>query len=444
MNLIDRIFTIPALKPYAKSKLGKDFIWTGISFFILAVSGALINLVIGYYRGVVALGVFNLLFAIYTVTSQFATFGLHYSVFYYTARTNYTHKEKAKVIFNGSFVALVLGILAFVVMNIFAKQLTNLFDVSYARTIIWYASLGMILFPLNKVLNSVFNGLRHQKVFAAMQAMRYLVILMVIVFIAMQPKFEYQTFALCFLFAELVVLSVGLFFLRRYKYIFFFQFDIYWLVEHFRFGSRSYLGALFVDMNSRVDVMILGFFRSDYEVGIYSFLSMLCDGMYTIIMLIRSNLNPILVEIVQDDDIQKARSLFHKSRKNTRLLMAIIAGCILIGFLVYAYMFAPAMLTAALLPLSVMLFSLVFVSGYLPFDNLLIAAGKPRVQTGQNLLNLLTKMGLCFLLIPFFGYYGAALATTLSYLLGTMVMIILIKKILNWNLFGNSIVNSFK
>ena len=66
-------------------KLSRDIAYTLGSFFVLAISGIVINIVIMGFRDAAALGVFNLAYAVYIMLSQFAVWGLHYSVLRHAA-----------------------------------------------------------------------------------------------------------------------------------------------------------------------------------------------------------------------------------------------------------------------------------------------------------------------------------------------------------------------
>ena len=60
-------------------KFTSDLIWNFFSLGILACSGIIINIFIARYYGSSYLGVFNQVFAIYILLSQFAIGGVHFS-----------------------------------------------------------------------------------------------------------------------------------------------------------------------------------------------------------------------------------------------------------------------------------------------------------------------------------------------------------------------------
>ena len=94
---------------FMKHKLTTDIAWTMGCLVVLAASGILINLIIARLRDAAALGVFNQAYAIYIVASQFAVFGLHYSVLRHAALYDSDESERGRMLVNAGAYSLLLG-----------------------------------------------------------------------------------------------------------------------------------------------------------------------------------------------------------------------------------------------------------------------------------------------------------------------------------------------
>ena len=70
-------------------------------------------------------------------------------------------------------------------------------------------------------------------------------------------------------------------------------------MKHLVFGFRGLGAGMFAEFNSRVDVLVIGFFLEDRAVGIYSFAAMLVDGIYHVLAMIRINFNPISAIVME-------------------------------------------------------------------------------------------------------------------------------------------------
>ena len=70
------------------------------------------------------------------------------------------------------------------------------------------------------------------------------------------------------------------------------------------------------------------------------------------------------------------------------------------------------------------------VSGFVPFDGVLLHAGRPAHYTLLTLLVALSNLGLNLALIPLFGIQGAALGTALALALS----IVYLNAVMRWQL----------
>lgn len=420
-------------------KLGTDIAWTMGSLVILAASGILINIVIALFRDAAALGVFNLAYAVYIVASQLAVFGLHYSALRHGALHAEEPDVLGHVLSSAAACALVLGIAVGGAVYLAAPWLGAAFDSPRAGAAIAYAAIGLVLFPLNKVLVSFINGLRHMRCFALLQSGRYfLVMAWVTAIAATASPFELATLA--FLVAELVTTVAAVIYLAQAGVLGSVAIRGEWVRRHFAFGAKSLLAGTFVELNSRVDVLLIGLFLSDRAVGIYSFAAMLYDGLYHVLAMIRVNFNPLLVTTVRDADWDGARRLLRQSKRYVYPVTLALAVATVAGFWLLATLVVPNKgLLEGTASLIILLTGLVAMAAFVPFDNLLVVSGHPSLQTLQHLVVVLTNVALNLALVPLLGIEGAALATVAAYGAGLTVLLVLARRLLGWNLMTNQV-----
>lgn len=420
-----------------QQKLSRDIAWTVGSFGVLAVSGLVINIVVVAFRDAEALGVFNQAYAVYMVASQLAVFGIHYSVLRHAALHENNPAERGHLLGTAAIAALVLGFGAAAATLLASPVLGRYFDSPLTgRAIAWSAG-GLLLFPLNKVLVFYLNALRHMKAFAVLQATRYLTVMVVVSgFAASTASFEYATLGL-FVAEALTTLCAAAYLLRR-RLVGVLRFSRAWLGQHFAFGGKSMLSGMFAEMNSRVDVLLLGFFMTDFAVGVYSFAAMLVDGLYHVLAMVRVNFNPILVGAVRDGAWPMARSLLKAAVRYAPPATAVLSLCIITGYLLLALVIAPEKELMAGWPSLLILLAGVFVvSPFVPFENLMLVTGHPARQTAQHLLVVCSNATINLLLVPTLGIAGAAIGTAGSYVVGTLTLMFLAQRCFGWNLLTN-------
>ena len=61
-----------------------------------------------------------------------------------------------------------------------------------------------------------------------------------------------------------------------------------------KFGYKSFIGSILVEVNSRVDILMLRIIVLDKNVGIYSFSALFAEGFYQILTILQNSYNPIL------------------------------------------------------------------------------------------------------------------------------------------------------
>jgi len=426
-----------AAERWRSHKLTRDIAWTLGSFVMLAISGIVINLVVAGVRDAAALGVFNQAYAVYIIASQLATVGLHYSVLRHAALHDADAPVRGRMFFTAAACALGLGALAAVVVAATAGWLGSLFDsLATGRAVAW-SSAGLLLFSLNKVLLAYLNGLRRMRAFSVLQGLRYLLVMAVVCGIALSPL-PIEMATLAFLVAEAATAAGAVAYVVRRGLAAHLAFDREWLRTHFRFGTKGLAAGMFAEFNSRIDVLLIGVFLPDREVGIYSFAAMMVDGVYHVLAMVRLNFNPVLVGSLRDADQAQAMSL---RRQSARFVLPATAAMALLAvvalWVLSTYVVPQKDLHEGMLSLVILMSGLVLVSTLVPFDNLLMVSGHPGYQTLQQLFTVGVNALVAVLLLPIFGIAGAACGTAMSYLAGATALLVFSRRIVGWNLLTN-------
>lgn len=418
----------------ANNGLARGISLTMISFAVLAASGIIINVAIVVARNSAALGVFNQAYSIYIVASQFAVCGLHYSTMRSAAYHDNDRDELGKILISAVFPALLFGTGLATLLYLSEPLFTWIFDSSEAGEATAIASLGLAFFPLNKILVAFVNGLRHMAAFSILQALRYLIIMAVSVGVAFSTL-PLKCTMYCFVIAELITAIAATIYIIWRRLCHSSPVNMKWIRRHFSFGFKSFAAGIFGEVNTRIDVVMLGIFLDDRSVGVYSFAALLVDGLFQVLAMIRVNYNPFLVGALRDHKHQEAMELLRKTRVRVPIVMIALGALVTLFFvLVCLYIIPGKGLLAGLPTLLILLAGMIAVSGFIPFDNLMLADGRPLYQTTQQMLAVLVNILGNLALIPIFGIEGAALGTSLGFIAGTVALIVFARRLVGWNL----------
>ena len=418
-----------------KSKFSIDSLYNLFSVGISGILYILINAIIIHRYSEDVLGVFNLSYAIYIIVAQIAAFGIHLSVQQYIPRY-FKDKEKINEIMTSSLI--LVFIISFIVV-LFCYPFTQLLaDFFYSENVnkgLYYCLWGVVLFSINKVLLAYINGIRRMKSFAVFTFMRFLFMflsLCVLIFV-----FDDATsITIIFAIPELLLFVILLIYSLNFFQFKFNSNSFKFIKKHFNFGRRAFIGNLLLDINTRVDVIMLGYFTTDYNVGIYSFVLAISEGILQIPVVFRNNINPIITKAsVMENVSEKLNTLLHK---NIISFYKIIGGIALftiafypLGLLIlgiednfWTYWGLYAILVSAI----------VLSSGYLPFSMLFNQMKLPHIQSFMFFILFLINVIGNYLFINWIGLYGAAIGTALSYIAQIFLIKILAKKYCNLKL----------
>jgi O-antigen/teichoic acid export membrane protein len=397
------------------SKFRLDVLFSYGSLALLASSGIIINYVLAQVYGSSVLGKFNLVYALYIVISQFSALGVHYAVLRdISLKENQRIENIRKIITSAMILVFFIGTCTGFLVKLLAPVLHFFYDDAFVINGVLGFTYVLPLFAMNKVMLAAFNGMRQMRLFALGQSCRYLLMLSYICLVAFL-KLDFSNLINVFYFSEqclFLILAPIVFFVTLGKKI---CFSTYWLIHHFKFGKDAFLAGVFIEINSRIDVIILAAFVSSSLVGIYSFAAMIAEGFAMMLVVLRSNVNPIMSTLLHDKKYDELCEFMLHIRKYTYITMTMV---MVLTFVAYIYItnhyLYDLTLSGSWLVLLIISSCLLLVSGYLPFSDFLILANKPRLQSFQNLLVVISNILLNFLLTPTLGIVGAAISAGVS------------------------------
>jgi O-antigen/teichoic acid export membrane protein len=412
-----------------KSKFSTDVLWNLGSLALLGASGVLINTIIARYQSPASLGVFNQAFAFYIVLSQLAVGGMQFSIVKHLSHTD--DRDLMATVVSSALVAItVTAVLVAAVAFLLAHSIGVLFESEDVNVGIQIICPALVLFSINKAFMNVLNGTRHMRAYAIFQGLRYLLIIVSIIGLIL-AGFAGPHLAWCFLVSELI-LAIGLvgfvhksivgFGLRHATRS--------WILRHLSFGMRGFFGGMLSDLNTRVDIILLGYFVSDASVGIYSFAAVFAEGFGQISYVVKQNLDPIIGRFTAAKSIDQLRSLMRK-------VVLVFVPSILALSIVAALLF-PEMVRLLTddrflesWPIFIILLAgIVINAGFRPFQGVFLLTGRPGLHSLFFLIIVLSNAILNVLFIPRMGTIGAAVATSLAYVIESLLILYGIRKIL--------------
>lgn len=408
-------------------KLTIDMIANLVSLAVLFIAGILINVVIGRQYGPDALGLFNIIFAIFILFSQFGSFGLQYSTLSFTAVRAGQPTEQLHVLREALRIGLVTSSCTVALALLVTPGLAWIFELDDLPAAWLMALPGLWCFALNKVLLAYFNGLGEMRLFALFQSGRYVAMLIAVAILtALVTDGKYLS-------AILSVAEVVLFFamapiavarLRALPR----DNSASWRKRHIRFGVLALPSGAVAELNTRVDVLLLGTMLGVVQTGYYSIAILLAEGYGQAIVVLRNVINPLLAKIALERDQTGLSHLVRTFGSIAFVLMA-AGGIALIALfpLLNSYVLA-GQFSAAQIPLAILVTGIGLTGPWMIFSMILSQGGRPGSYTMLMISILAANITFNIVGIYTLGLIGAAIGTSLSYVVGALILTILVRR----------------
>jgi len=411
-------------------KFSNDLIWSAGAFALGALFGILVNVAIVRGYDAAALGVFNLVYAVYILLSQLAVGGVHLAVQAFVPREIAAGRSPNTQVTASIILSTLTSAAVIAVGWIFRDLPGEWFNSQAVREAFPLVLPGLLFFSWNKVLLSFHNGARRMKLFAAMQLLRFVFLFCSVSYMAWSEVPVSQ-------------LSVALFWSEAALFALVLPISLrHWqplqraglasvIRENWQFGNRALAGNFLLDVNTRVDVFLLGLFTNETAIGLYSFAATIAEGVLQLPVLFRNNINPVLSRAWHSGGPALLSKVIIRNR---RAFFRLLAPLILLSAAVFpAVLWVFGMEEEPMTVWSIyaiLALGIALTSGYQAFQMLFGQVGRPGTQTlfiaGFFLCNLLLNL----LFIPLFGVHGSALGTALAFVAMALLLRMLARRVL--------------
>lgn len=400
-------------------------VWNLVPVALLAVVGLGLNFVIGGVWGPAALGVFNQVTSAYFVLAAFGSLGVNFSVLRAVAAEARAKERLGAVVLGALAPSVVLGAAMAAVFFAARGPVGRLLESPAVAVGITWATPALFCFIVNKVLLGVVNGLSRMRAYAVYTSLRYVSIALGLG-LAWQLELPAEALPGVWTFSEgllLLVLAVELFATVSFRS------TAGWLDrarEHLGYGLRGFAAVLLFELNSRLDVWMLGPRFSDEVVGVYSMAASMAEGASQLAVVLQVNVNPRLAASFAAQRREEAQALVRGMRRWFVPVMALASVLSVLAYpLVIPWITGQAEFVEGALPFAVLMAGLVVSAPWLPFNQVLLMASKPGWHTFYvALLAAANALG-CLLLIPRYGPLGAAIAASAALLGSSLALRVL-------------------
>jgi O-antigen/teichoic acid export membrane protein len=364
-------------------------------------------------------GIYASLLVVPGMIASFAALGTRQSSIYHIGKKIFTNSQVIAALFYLFLVGSVVGILLFLAYSWFNSN-----DDFTTMMIV----LAMLYLPVKLLITysgSIFLAnlqFRKSNMLKWLTALLTLAGIFVLVFVL---RMSVTGALIALISASVIVLIIAIVNIVRQHEIKL-RFDSQVIAKLFQMGIAYALALFIIQLNFRVDILILQFLSDNKEIGYYSVGVSIAEKLMQIpfaigVVVISRSANSINLSLLTKEVSRMMRLGF---------LLVLIASVVLYVIvpyvvpLVYGHAFSrSAVVVQQILP------GIIFFVIARVLSSSLAGMGKPLVIIFIFLPALLLNIILNFLWIPDYGCIGAAWATNVSYISGSIVLLIIYSRI---------------
>jgi len=408
-------------------KFSFDVGWVLISSVVALPIGFLLSIFLA--RWLAALGLYQMVITVQGIAVLVATLGIPAALIKYVAEYKDVKEKLTQTVSSGLLSSILFGILVGILLYALSGTLAGIFHMPELARLLKILAFALPFISLFQALTGLLNGLREMKIFASLLILQsILMIAFIIAFVGLGFGVEGAVFG--------IVLSVvggcvfGLYRSRRFVHL-----SLQGFVQNAKklvlFGSQMFGANAMGLVLAYTDIILIGYFLAAKDVGYYSVAVSLSMFFLIIPQAIQAITYPTTSEYWSKNNHQALQQMINKSMR--------YSACILLPLGLGVGFFSREIITTifggefiyAVLPLCVLLIARVIGgSTEISIGGSFSGVGRPDLALKIDATSAGVNVGLNILLIPRFGILGAAIATTASLLLGTIIFLALIPKIL--------------
>lgn len=386
--------------------------------------GLLSSIIIARVLGPEGNGMYQLIVLLPTTLMTLLNFGVGTSSVYYIGQKKYEVKDIIKTnTLSGLSISFVSIIIGAVVIQFFSNDFFQGVPKAYL-----YAVLIIIpLLVLNEFYLVIFQGVQDFKSFNSLALVRQIAVLFSLALLLFIFDIGLVGTVISFSLGILsqFVLTLYLMKKRIQTTILSGTVSKQYFKKSFSFGYKAHFSNVLSFINYRADMYLISFFLAPAAVGLYSVAVVIAEKLWIVSQAISSVLYPVISSSNNEDDKNRLTSALSRNV----LFFSIIFGIVFyflsdfIFNLLYGSAYNESSQMLKLLLPGIILFSVDRI-----LSNDLAGRGRPDLNMYTSLFTVISNVLLNIYLIPKIGISGAAISTSITYILSTMIKIIIFNK----------------
>ncbi|WP_369423953.1 flippase [Methanooceanicella nereidis] len=406
-----------------------------MSIAISSLVHFLLRIIIGKDLGVDGLGVYTLIFTIYLFGMQFANFGIGAAITKYVAEKNEDISSITRFVSYGIISSVLVGTIISIILFFLSPFISlYIFHDSNVEILLKITALCFPFIAVQKAVLGGLNGLRKMKYYAFLNIILNVLTIIVSIILVIILNMGIIGAVIGFVIPTVISGILSFITIKEYFIIPNQLFNETFIIIT-SFGFYVMLGNSISMINTQINTLLLGFYLNTFEVGLFAVATTLIQGMLLIPSSIQIISGPSFSRLNSKKEYTSLKLVTKKCIIYTFIVMFIIS----IIFIIVGNQLIPLLFTedykAAYIPLVIMIIGYLIYSPFVSIGSIFANIGQVKLSFKINLISTFITVILNLIMIPTYGIIGAAIATTISLIITTIINLAIIKIYINkWTL----------
>ena len=382
------------------------------------------SIIIADYLGPKGQGSYSLIILLPTLLFTFLNLGVNVSSVYYTGKK----LVDINTLFKTNVVSGIgLSALAYIVGTLVVIFYSKQFFANIPSEILLLMLMILPVLFLNQILQSIFQGVQD---FGS-----YNIILIagkgsILIFAVISLMiFQWGIFGalVSYTIGQLTTLIMITLLLKKKLNVRFKsgKFSISYFKKSILYGVKTHLSNVLAFLNYRADMFVISYFLDSAAIGFYAVAVSMAEKLWVFSQSISLVLLPRISSSTDDLDKNRITSIISRNVFAASVFAGIILY-LLSGILIH--LMYPSY-GRSVLALRLMVPGIVFGGMGKILSNDISGRGKPEINMYTSVFTVIANIVLNIIMVPFYGIYGAALATSITYTASWLIKVIIFKKI---------------
>ena len=414
------------------TKTMRDVQWSFISIATASLSHLLLRIILGRELGPEGLGVYTLVFTIYIFGMQFAAFGIGAALTKYIAEFSDDLAKTREYISSGMVGSIIAGSLMGVILLLLSGTISIIiFNIPEMHDLLIITAICFPFIAIHKAVIGALNGFRSMKAYAFLNIALNASVLIISVFMVLYLNMAVTGAVLGFVIPTIILGLISVLFVRSYL-----MFPNKSLLQNkilkdvLHFGFYVVLGNSIGYIYTHIDSLMIGYYLDETEVGFYAVSIILVQGITLIPSAVQRVTSPMIARSYAKKEYDSVQKLLRSVTLKVFLISLMLSLFLLIfGRTLIISIFEEVFLPAYL-PLLILLIGYTIYSMFMSIGTFYASIGHVQLSYKIAFFSAVLSIALNVLFIPRLGIIGAAIATSSSLIILTVVHFIIIKRFL--------------